>query len=282
MKKIIIGTAAVLAMILIGGVVWWAISQKETKIYVHSDEGVLMWLELSGGNHNIDGTLHHHQIIEEPGIEPFMEKKEYTLSGTKTENGFTLTAVYHDETRNFTGKLSGTDFVLTEREKNPLKFAAVSKQELEGFIKKLEEELEDAVYHAEEREKTRIRQFFAELRNVCGFLYTAPDGSKQYFIKIDEALLEGELTGSLLATVNTGNEQNPFKETTYPLNGITDGRLLNFYTNIDGKSKKLDGHFEDGVTGFHLSLWDSDEKLFFEAVTEEEYAQKSAAFKNGN
>ena len=95
-----------------------------------------------------------------------------------------------------------------------------------------------------EREKTRIRQFFAELRNVCGFLYTAPDGSKQYFIKIDEALLEGELTGSLLATVNTGNEQNPFKETTYPINGITDGRLLNFYTNIDGKSKKLDGHLK--------------------------------------
>lgn len=34
---------------------------------------------------------------------------------------------------------------------------------------------------------------------------------------------------------DTRNKKNPYKETSYPLNGITDGQILNLFTKVDGK-----------------------------------------------
>lgn len=124
--------------------------------------------------------------------------------------------------------------------------------------------------HAEYEEQERIRNFFTELRGQYGYLY-AGEEPFQLFITFDEALLEGELTGSLLVREQTND--GTFKETYYDVNGITDGKILELYTTLDGESTKLEGEFQGEATRFELSFWMAEERLSFHAVTEEEYKE---------
>ncbi|MGM9987728.1 MAG: hypothetical protein ACI35O_10930, partial [Bacillaceae bacterium] len=144
----------------------------------------------------------------------------------------------------------------------------VNQKELDEYVQAIQD------YHSEEKEKKRLREFFSELRSVYGYLYSAKDDSFQLFIKIDEALLEGELTGSMLMMDDKG------KETRYVLNGVTGGHKVEFFTTVDGKTIKLEGNFYEGATEFDLSFWMTDQKLSFHAVTEEEFNQRYKNFKN--
>ena len=92
----------------------------------------------------------------------------------------------------------------------------------------------DTVDRSEEIEKNRLNKFFSELETIYGYFYSADDESLQLFIKIDEALLEGELTGSLFMMADTGS----YEETSYVLNGITDGLMVQFFTIVDEKDTK--------------------------------------------
>jgi len=137
-----------------------------------------------------------------------------------------------------------------------------------------------ALDQSEEKENTRLKTFFSELKSVYGYLYSTENGKFQLFIKIDEALLQGELAGSLLIMeVDTEDKNNPYEERRYVLNGITDGHMVKFITTVDGKKATLEGHFIKGATSFDLSFWKTDEKLVFNAVTEEEFKQSYEEFK---
>jgi hypothetical protein len=140
----------------------------------------------------------------------------------------------------------------------------------------------DANYHSEENENNRLKKFFSDLASVYGYLYSTENGSYQLFVKIDEALLEGELTGSLLLMAYTEDTNNHYKETRYVLNGITDGHMVEFFTTVDGKKTKLKGNFYEGATGFDLSFWATEQELSFHAVTEEEFKQSYDGFKIKN
>lgn len=126
----------------------------------------------------------------------------------------------------------------------------------------------------EQLEKERIAEFFADLRQVYGYLYTDEENAYQLFITIDEALLEGELSGSLLMVTDTGDS------ITYDLSGITDGRMIELFTTVDGESVKLEGDFLGDASSFELSFWLADESVLFEAVTEEEYGERYEEFLN--
>ncbi len=286
MKKIKGWAVAILAILLAVTAVWWFSSQtgndpfNESGLYVCAEDGLLYWFDLSARKGKVEGTFHKHQIIEEIGEVPFIEEKTYSLSGTAEENNYEFTAVSDDETRNFHVEFSGNDLsVLEHGEDESLLFKGISNNELNEYLSNLDKELEKAIDGMEEKEKEFIRTFFSDLRSIFGFLYTAENGEYQLFIKIDEALLEGELSGSLLVREKTENEQKPFEETVYDINGITDGQMLNLYTNVNGEQKKLEGNIEDINSGFYLTFWESDEKLLFEAVSEEEYENKSEEFK---
>lgn len=136
-------------------------------------------------------------------------------------------------------------------------------------------EMEDAEYHSEQIEKERKNQFFSELNSIYGYYYSSKDGSIQLFLKINEALREGEVTATLHVMEHIGNGEKQYKETKYELNGITDGKILEFFTTVDGESVKLEGHFNGDAKSFDLSLWMAEEKVPFRAITEEEYIQMS-------
>lgn len=138
------------------------------------------------------------------------------------------------------------------------------------WIQSSQKEVED---NSEYEEQERIRSFFTELRQHYGYLYTGEDESFQLFLKIDEALLEGELTGTLAVIEHTDDKNKPYIETNYQVNGITDGHILELYTTVDGESFKLAGQFHDGADRFELSFWMTEDQLMFHAVTEEEFNQ---------
>ncbi|MFD2446915.1 hypothetical protein ACFSO7_23520 [Bacillus sp. CGMCC 1.16607] len=166
-------------------------------------------------------------------------------------------------------------FISTKtREKDFNYYNPVDQEELDGYVESL------LNYHTEEIENNRLRKFFNDLRKVYGYLHTSDDGSYQFFIKIDEVLLDGGgLTGSLLMMADTENKNNPYEETRYVLNGGTDGHMVEFFTTVNGKKTKLKGNFHESATGFDLSFWATNRKLLFHAVTEEEYKQKYEEFK---
>ncbi|WP_062109862.1 hypothetical protein [Bacillus niameyensis] len=142
------------------------------------------------------------------------------------------------------------------------------------WIMAAQEKAEPPLDRTEELEKARINEFFSELDRIYGFLSTTEDGSLQLFLKIDEALREGELTGSLLVMADTGDESKPYEERTYDIVGITDGKMVEIFTNDEGKQVKMIGNFHGDATEFDVSFWQTDEKLIFRAVTEEEYVEK--------
>ncbi|WP_433957221.1 hypothetical protein [Cytobacillus horneckiae] len=78
---------------------------------------------------------------------------------------------------------------------------------------------------------------------------------------------------------NKGRGNNLYEETSYDLNGITDGLMVELFTTVDGKKTKLEGNFHEGATGFDLSFWTTNEKLPFYAVTEEEFNNIYEKFK---
>lgn len=140
--------------------------------------------------------------------------------------------------------------------------------------------LNTALDQSEEKEKTRLKTFFSEMKSVYGYLYSTENGKFQLFIKIDEALLQGELAGSLLMMeVDTEDKNNSYEESRYVVNGITDGHMVKFITTVDGKKTTLEGHFIKSATSFNLSFWKTDEKLVFNAVTEKQFKQSYEEFK---
>lgn len=273
-------------VVLIGAAILWVAyaGQKDalnkSEAFLFSDTGTIYWFEITSKNGKVEGKLYQQELIEKIGDVPFIEEKEYSVTGKNTEKGYEFLASKDGETKSFDAWFTGTDLAVQKHgESAPLLFQAVSKKEIDEYVNQLQQELEDALYGWEEKEKNRLRTFFSELNSVYGYLYSAEDENYQLFIKIDEALLQGELTGSLLMMVNTGDENNPYEETSYVINGITDGLIIRLFTIVDGEEMKLEGNFIEATVGFNLSFWDSDQKLTLKAVTEDEFQQSYDEFK---
>lgn len=274
--------------LLIGVAFWWAASEvkdrkdppNESDAFVYSENSILYWFDLTSRKGTVEGILHQQKIIEEIGKEPFMEEKKYPLTGETTKKGYEF-KVYNDgKIMTFDAWFSGANlFVQKQGKKDNKLYKAVDQEELSEYVKEIQKELQIAIYHSEEKEKNRLKKFFSELESVYGYLYSTENGSSQLFLQIDEALLQGELTGSLLIMTDTGNKNTPYEETRYVLNGITDGLIVLLFTTVDGKETRLKGNFHEAATGFDLSFWTTDQKLSFHAITEEEFKQSYEEFK---
>ncbi|MDF2854351.1 MAG: hypothetical protein K0Q87_202 [Neobacillus sp.] len=274
--------------LLIGVAFWWATSGvkdrkdplNQSDAFVYSDNSILYWFDLTSQKGKVEGTLHQQKIIEEVGKVPLMEEKKFPLTGETTEKGYEFKVNNGGKVMTFDAWFSEGNLVVQKQgEKENEVYKAVDQEELDKYVKALQQELQMAIYHSEEKEKNRLRKFFSDLDSVYGYLYSAENGSFQLFVKIDEALLQGELTGSLLMMTDTGSKTNPYEESRYVLNGITDGLMVRFFTTVDGKETKLEGNFHNGATGFDLSFWTTNQNLSFQAVTEEEFKQKYEEFK---
>lgn len=270
------GVAAVIG-VLIGAAFWWVPSKvnelkdplNKSNAYVFSDNGILYWFELNSKRGKIEGKLHQQRLIETAGKTPTMEENIYPLTGGTTKERYFFKAKYGTEMMRFAAWFTGPHLsVQKQGEKDSKLYNPVNWVELDSYVKALQD------YHMEERENNQRREFFTALRNVYGYLYSASDSSFQLFVKIDEALLEGELTGSLLMIDDEG------KETRHALNGVTDGHMLRLFTTVDGQTTKLEGIFHEGATEFDLSFWMTDQMLTFHAVTEEEFIQSYEEMKN--
>jgi hypothetical protein len=288
MKKLTYWGVAAVIGVLIGGAFWWAISElndrkdplNKSDAFVYSDTGKLYWFELTSRNGKVEGKLHQQKIIEESEKGPFIEEKKYPVTGETTKKGYEFKVNDGGKMMTFDAWFSGGNlFVQKQGETDNKLYKAADQKELDEYVKAIQQELQNTIYHSEEKENKRINKFFSELNSVYGYLYTQENGSFQLFLKIDEALREGELTGSLLMVENTGNENHQYKENRYVLNGITDGHMLLFITTVDGKKIKLKGNFNEAATGFNLSFWTTDQKLLFHAVTEDEFKQSYVEFK---
>ncbi|GHH96938.1 hypothetical protein [Neobacillus kokaensis] len=270
------GVAAVISLV-IGTACWWAISKvnehndplNKSDAFVYSDNGFLYWFELTSKRGKVEGKLHQLRFIEKAGKAPLKDEKIYNLIGETTEKGYKLKVNNGTEMMTYEAWFTGPHLSIQKQGEKDIKlYNPVNQEELKGYVSALKD------YDAEEKENKRLREFFSKLRNVYGYLYTAKDGSFQLFVKIDEALLEGEITGSLLMMDDKGKEKR------YVLNGITDGQMVKFFINADGKTTELEGDFHKGATRLDLSFWTTDQKLSFHEVTKEEFKQYYEEFKN--
>lgn len=281
MNKIKKWVISLLASTLIILSLWWAISEtkeeKPAEFFVFHDQGELLWFELTILEDNIEGSLHHQKIIEEPGQVPVLEEKTYPIVGKVHEYGYEIIVNNGEEKTIYNAKKSnGNLFVQLQGNSEGELYKVASEQEIQESINELHEEFDYVMYHAEHKENERIRKFFDELQSAYGFLYTEEDQAFQLFIRIEEALLEGEVSGSLLMVTK---KDDSFAEATYEWNGITDGLMIRMYTTVNGEETKLEGNFYGDGFSFDLSFWGSKNKVFFHAVTEDEYKKHSEEFK---
>jgi hypothetical protein len=275
------GLAAIIGL-LISLVFWWAIIGVKDRMvplnksdaFVYSDNRTLYWFELSSRRGQVEGKLHQQKFIEEVGKTPFMIDEKYLLTGKTTEKGYEFKVNIGGEIMTFDAWFSGPHLLVQKQgEKDYKYYNPVDQEELDEYVKALK------LYDSEQKEKNRLKNFFSNLDSVYGYLYSTEKGPFQLFVKIDEALLEGELTGSLLLMTHTGDKNSTNNETRYVLNGVTDGLMVEFFTTVEGKNTKLEGTFHQGATGFDLSFWTTNQKLSFHAVTEEEFKQNYEEFK---
>ncbi|ALC89128.1 hypothetical protein AM500_04475 [Bacillus sp. FJAT-18017] len=279
------GMAAVLIGLLIGYTAWWVTTEVKVSseplnqhdAYVYSNNAMIHWFELSSRKGKVEGYFHEGKLIEEDDEPPLVERQKYPLTGKKTKNGYELTVNKDGNKITYDVAFSGPHLsVQKPGEHEAILYNPVNQRELDEYVTALLD------YNVEKNEKDQIRQQFAGIHNVYGYLHNPLDGNQLLFIKIDEALLEGELSASLLIVSDTGNAGTPYKETKYVLNGITDGNMLELYTYVDGQRFRLKGNFNDMATSVNLSLWTTGEKLDFHAVTEEEFKQTYEKFKQEN
>ncbi|WP_066305724.1 hypothetical protein [Bacillus sp. FJAT-29814] len=279
MKKLKYWRVAAVIGLLIGIVYWWATSLvKDLKdplnkadVFVYSDNGILHWFELTSRSGKVKGKLHQLRLIEKVGKAPSMEEKIYPVTGETTKKGYTFVVNKDGNLKSYEAWFSGPHLsVRMQVEQDSILYNPVNQEELSGYVKALKD------YNTEEKENKQRRQFFDELRSVIGFLYVDENDLFKLFIKIDEALIEGELTGSLLMMDSNG------KETRYALKGITDGQMLRLFATVNGETTKLEGHFHEGAAEFDLSFWTADKKLTFHAVTEKEFNQSYEKQKNNS
>lgn len=272
---------------LIGMAAWLAVSSagdrkdplNKAEAFAYKENGMLYWFELNSRSGKVTGKQHLMKVIEEVGGPPFLEEKHFSIRGEETGKWYELKVNHDGKTRKYSAWFSGPKLLIQEQgEKAPKVYKAAEKKEIEEYVKEIQREYDKAVYHSEEKEKTRLRNFFSDLNQIYGFLYSAEDGSYQLFVKIDEALLQGEVAGSLLMMAKTGNPGNPYEETKYAFNGITDGQILELYTMVDGKQTMLKGNFHGGAFAFDSSFWMAENKLPFMAVTEAQYKQSYTEF----
>jgi hypothetical protein len=288
MKKLKYWGVPAVIVLLIGSAFWWGISKVDDRkdplnksdAFVFKDNGILYWFDLTSRKGKVEGTFYQQKIIEEIGKVPILEEKKFPLIGETTETGYEFMIKNSEEIMKFDAWFSGKDLLVQKKgEKDSKLFVAMDHKELGKNVKAIQQVLQMAIYHSEEKEKNRLRKFFADLKSVYGYLYSSENESFQLLIKIDEALLQGELSGSLLMMADTGDINKPYEETRYVLNGITDGLMVELFTNVDGKETRLTGSFHNGATSFDLSFWKTNQKLSFHAVTEEEFIQSYEGFK---
>lgn len=285
MKKLIY---SMLTVIIIGAAVWWGISimndRKEpinqSDAFVYAENSVLQWFDLSIRNETIKGTFNEKKIIEEIGKVPVLAEHTYKVTGTSTTNGYELQVQKDGSLEKYDAWFANDQFHIRSHIDGEIKILkGVKENELKKYMDDLQEQLDIAVYHSEKKEKDRIQKFFNDLRSKYGFLYRSDDESFQVFIKIDEAYLEGELSGTLTLMEKIDGQENPYKETKYEINGITDGLMINLYTTVDGKTVKMEGNFPNGADSFLLTFWMTEKEIMFLSVTEEEYKQSYEEFK---
>jgi hypothetical protein len=274
--------------LLIGVVFWWGLSILEDRkdplnkadSFVYSDSGSLYWFEVSSRKGKVEGNYLQQEVIEEVGKVPYLEEKKSPITGKTTENGYEFKIKSDGDILKYHAWFSGENFLVQKQgEINNISFEAVDQEKLDENIKALQKDLEKAIYHAEEKENNRLRNFFTDLRSVYGYLYSRENETFQLFIKIDEALLQGEISGSLLLMNHNGDKTNRYDETKYDFNGITDGIMVEIFTLVDGKETSMKGSYHEDASSFDLYFWKSDQKLSFQAVTEEEFHQKYEEFK---
>ncbi|WP_442600091.1 hypothetical protein [Neobacillus sp. D3-1R] len=267
-------------LLIIG--LWWGISKfkdlieplNQSDAFVYSNNAKLYWFELTSHKGKVEGNLHEEKLIDEMGKAPFIEKKKYPLTGKVIEKGYVFQVKKGEKMLSYDASFSGPHLsIQMQGNEERILYNPVDQKELNEYEKALLD------YYKEERENEQLRKFFTELRKVYAYLYTSENSSYQLFIKIDEALLEGELTGSLLMVAETGNKDHPYEENNYVLNGVTGGNGVRFYTTVEGKETKLEGKFLNSVNEMKLSFWATDDILTFHAVTAEEYKQKYDEFK---
>ncbi|CAM3938638.1 hypothetical protein [Mesobacillus zeae] len=288
MKKLKYWGAAAVIGLLIGVVSRWATTEMKDRkdslnkpdAFMYKDNGILYWFELTSRRGKVEGQLHQQKIIEEIGEVPFIKEKKYPLNGDTTEKGYEFKVNSGGKMMTFDAWFSGGNLLVQEQGKKDNKlFRAVDQEELDQYVKAIQQELESAIYHSEEKEKSRIRKFFSELDSVYGYLYFEENEPFQLFLTVDESTLEGDVSGSLLMMTDTGDKNKPYEETKYEVVGITDGLMLELFTTVDGRKTKVKGNFHGDATEFDLSFWTTDQKLPFHAVTEEEFKQSYEEFK---
>lgn len=258
----------------------FGILPSKEEVYSYSQKGELIWVELNNRKDKVKGTIHWKKVVEEVGQVPYLEENKFALAGEKAEDGYIITLKKDKETIEAKVSIINSELslqILGEETSKPLKL--VTKEELAAQQEVIQEDLEYALYHMEKKEKDRIAQFVSDFTNVYGYLYSEDDRPYLLFLRIDEALLQGEVTAELLLMEKTEDDNTPYKETSYPVNGITDGQILKLYTDVNGKSTLLEGNFHDSAASFDLTFWLTEEKVQFRAVSEEEFNQKFEAFK---
>ncbi|OCA87911.1 hypothetical protein A8F94_08755 [Bacillus sp. FJAT-27225] len=275
------GLVAAVAGLLIGIAAWWEKTEAEVRAeplnqheaYVYTDNARIYWFELDSRKGEIEGYFHNGKLIEEDGEPPSLVRQRYRLTGKKTENGYELTVNKDGKMITYDIAFSGPHLsVKRHGDPEAILYNPVNQKELDEYVIALLD------YNTESKENEQIRQFFSDLNSMYGYLSFSGE-EHQLFIKIDEALQQGELSGSLLIMTDTGDANTPYKGTTYNLNGITDGKIVEFYTNVDGKDVKLEGEFQGDATSFTLSFWTTGEILSFTAIREEEFKQYYEEFK---
>ncbi|MCM3176671.1 hypothetical protein [Cytobacillus horneckiae] len=288
MKKLTyMGVAAVIGVLLGIAFLWAASEMKERKnplnkfdAFVYSDKGTLNWFELTSRNGKVEGKFYRQKIMEVRGEIPFIEEKTYYLTGKSTEKGYEFKVNKGSDIILLDAWISGEDlFIQKQGEEGNKVFKAVNEEELNKNEKTMQQELQIAIDQMEEKEKNRLKKLFSDLNSIYGFLYSRANDSYQLLLTINEATLEGEVAGTLLMMTNKGRGNNSYEETSYDLNGITDGLMVELFTTVDGKKTKLEGNFHEGASGFDLSFWTTNEKLPFYAVTEEEFNNIYEKFK---
>ncbi|MGE6630612.1 hypothetical protein [Bacillus sp. NPDC077027] len=288
MNKLKVWIVAIIVVLLVGAGGWTAYqataqknSLNHSHAFAYKTKDHLSWFKVTETKGKVTGHL-NEKFVKESFLEPELFEDQYDLSGKVIESGYEFQVKQGKENVTYEVRFSGKDLsVKKQGEKKSKIYKAIDQKKLTTYQKAIQDRYDELEYTAEFRQDQYRRNFTEKFNAAYGYIYTAQDGSYQLFLTIDEALREGEWSGSLLVTTVPGVDCKPYKETTYEAFGLANGYTFHMFTDplVKDMQKSIKGTVDAEAKVIEIPFWKKGGMLKLKVVTEKQYKKQVEAFK---
>lgn len=236
----------------------------EIPLFVNQEENLVQVIHLEVKKGKVSGIYYQYEVNRE---ELNLSEHNSRVSGVVVEQGYAIDFEKNGQKRNFLVTIEDGVLLLMDKEAERLEqYEPFTEEELDHLLINLKGNIQAEIEGNEAELKKWRNNFFEQFKRIYRYYAVSKEGEELFSISIEDALNEGEWWGELEVIDQTTMEI----KTTYPLNGITDGNMIEFYLEDGNKKIAYKGNFKENIEQFKVEDKEGDNYVF-QAIEKEAY-----------